>query len=66
MSEKKVEKAISESSANVEVEGSYPGKEELKKIKESILKEEPPIKVLKKLVELHSEKRKEEQRDKRT
>lgn len=63
MSEKDVEKAVYESVANVEVENMYHGPEEIKAIKDSILNKESSKSFLKKLIERHSEKRKEEYHD---
>ena len=60
MSDADVEKAICESIANVETENTYHIAEEIKEMKNSIIEKESSNKFLKKLVDLHDKKRKEE------
>ncbi|MDD2180874.1 MAG: hypothetical protein PHW32_00715 [Bacilli bacterium] len=66
MSERDIDKAINESIANVETENTYHIDEEIKEIKDSIRENKNPNKVLKNLVDLHNQKGRKEQNDKRT
>ncbi|MDD2518584.1 MAG: hypothetical protein PHI05_01565 [Bacilli bacterium] len=65
MSEKDIDKAINESVANVETEETYHNEEEINEIKESIMKNKTSHSFLKRLVELHKAKNKEEYNEKR-
>ncbi len=65
MSEEKVNKALNESLANVEVEETYHEQEELDQIKESLMNSESSYNVLKKIIRLHKNKKKEDKNDKK-
>lgn len=66
MSERDIEKAINESVANVETEDTYHNEEEIKEIKESIMRNKTSHSFLKRLVEIHRAKHKEDYNDKRS